>query len=642
MNRYRHLMAPGKIKDLTIANRMVMPPMETSLASYDGEVTPELLAYYEARARSGPGIIVVEIACVDAPRGKAALNQLRIDHPRYLPGLSRLAEVIKSGGSRAFIQLHHAGRQTSLIATEGQAPLAPSAIPCRLMRVMPEEASLEDIHQVQLKFVTSAVLASMAGFDGVELHAAHGYLLSQFLSPYTNKREDDYGGSTERRARIVCEILQMIKQQCPSLAVGVRLNLEDFVAGGLELEEGLKIAELLEDAGADYLSVSCGIYESGERSIETVSFPEGWRLYLGKAAKERVKIPVIAGGVIRHPDAAEKALADGMADFIWVGRNQIADPEWAAKVRKGRPKDIRPCLSCNTCIGRSLHALPVACAVNPLAGRESWLKPLLPAENPARVLVVGGGPAGIWAAVRLSQRGHRVTLVEKNDKLGGMLNAAAVPPNKQRIAEFLDYLIRELGKTRVEVRLGQELTRELVEAIVPQAVLVATGARPLNLPDLTGENVLQAVDVLNGKEVKGKNIVVLGGGITGCETALYLAQKGFNVVLVEASSQLAAGMENMNRMELLSGLKKSGVKRLLRCSLKGLQEGQALLQMADGSTENVFCDALILALGMVPVNESADWLRELVPQIRVIGDADRPRNIETALYQAEVAARTLV
>ncbi|MGE5422582.1 MAG: NADH oxidase, partial [Ignavibacteriales bacterium] len=258
MEKFESLLAPGQIGGLKIANRVFMPPMGTGLSNYQGEVTPEILAYYGLRAKNRPGVVVVEISCVDAPRGKASLQQLRIDHPRYISGMSRLSETIKASGSRAFIQLHHAGRQTSLLVTEGEEPLAPSAIPCRLMQTMPKAAAIEDIHGVQGKFVMAAAMAQAAGFDGVELHAAHGYLLSQFISPYSNNRDDEYGGSTEGRSRIVMEIIQQIKKICPGLVVGVRVSVTDFIAGGLEPDEGVEIAALLESAGADYISVSNG------------------------------------------------------------------------------------------------------------------------------------------------------------------------------------------------------------------------------------------------------------------------------------------------------------------------------------------------------------------------------------------------
>lgn len=642
MEKYSSLLAPGNIGGLKIPNRVFMPAMGTGLSNYGGEVTPEILAYYRARAMSRPGVIVVEIACVDAPRGKASLQQLRIDHPRFIPGMNRLAETIKAGGSRAFIQLHHAGRQTSLGVTEGKTPLAPSAIPCKLMRTMPEEASIDDIHAVQKKFVKAAAMAQTAGFDGVELHAAHGYLLSEFISPYSNKREDEYGGTTEGRVRIIMEIIRQIKKTCPGLAVGVRASITDFIAGGLETDEGVKIAILLEEAGTDYISVSNGQYESGHTTIEPASFDEGWRVYLAEMVKARVSVPVVTGGVIRDPDFADQIIKDGKADYVFVGRNMIADPEWMLKVRQGRPEDIRPCLSCNTCIGRTMLGLAIGCAVNPYAGRETMLKPIPAADKSQKVLVVGGGPAGMAAATMLSKAGHKVSLVESGPSLGGMLGAAAKPPHKQRVGLLKDYLIRELGKTEVDVKIDTTADEKLIRDMKPDAAVIASGSVPISIPGLPEDGtVMQAVEVLN-RDVPpaGQKILVVGGGTTGCETALYLANHGNQVTLIEAAGQLALGMENMSRLALLMEMKQARVKTLTKTSFKSFDSQTAQVQGPEG-TAALEADQVVLALGFRPDESVLKTLGELVPEIHVIGDAEKPRNIESALYEAEMAAHII-
>ncbi|MGE5371396.1 MAG: FAD-dependent oxidoreductase [Solirubrobacterales bacterium] len=644
MNPLQHLFAPGKIGSMTVQNRIVMPAMNSGLGSIHGEVTPEILAYYRERALSGPGIIVTEIVCVDAPRGRAGFTQLRIDHPQYISGLARLAETIQSGGSRAVIQLHHAGRQTSPMVTEGLAPLAPSAIACRMMRSVPEAASKDDVANVIAKFVGSALMANSAGFDGVELHAAHGYLLSQFLSPYTNKREDEYGGSTENRARIVMEIIHRIKGFAPKLTVGVRFNMTDFLPGGLEPEEGLLIASLLEQAGADYLSVSCGMYESGQTTIEPVNYAEGWRVHLAGMVKNKVKLPVFAGGVIRHPDYAEKILTDGLADYVFVGRNQIADPEWVLKAREGRADQIRPCLSCNTCIGRSLKGLHIACTANPRAGRESWLpEQAEQASTPKTILVAGGGPAGMAAAARLAQRGHQVILAEKEGRLGGMLDAAAAPPDKYRIGELAGFLVRQLEDAGVEVRLNTECTEELARETGAQAVVVATGSVPKQLPlcDQADQTVVQAVDLLRRETESGKRFLVIGGGSTGCETAYRLAQAENQVILVEAEKALARDLENMTRIELITAMKKAGIQLLTGHTVQSCGNGAAVVANSEGETRELTVDSVVLALGF---KSNTQWVQALsgggLPVFE-IGDAAVPRGIENCLYEAEILARRL-
>lgn len=643
MGKFENLLAPGKIGVLAVANRVFMPAMVTGLASYEGEVTAELLNYYAARAKSGPGVIVAEITCVEAPRGKAVLNQLRIDHPRYLTGLSRLAETIKIGGSRAFIQLHHAGRQTSLLYTEGQTPLSPSGIPCRASRVMPQEMTLDDIQNLRQKYVEGAVRAYRAGFDGVELHAAHGYLLSQFISPYTNRREDRYGGNTAARVRLLVEIIRDVKLLCPDLVVGVRFNVTDFLPGGIEPEEGVEVAQFLEKAGADYLSTSCGMHESGLTTVEPKSYPEGWRVYLSQMVKEKVAIPVVGGGVIRSPEMANELIARGRMDYVFIGRGQIADEQWVAKVRAEKTGEIRPCLSCNTCIGRSFKDLPIACTVNPGVGREGRLGPLIPASNPLCVLVVGGGPAGMAAATGLARRGYQVTLIDSGHELGGALRIAAKPPHKERLEELRKFLINQLTKVPVEVRLRCSYDARLLAELLPEVVVVATGAVPKSPSGFSGDGmVVQAVELLAREHPgTGKRVLVAGGGVTGCETALYLAACQNQVVLVEYSGKLATDLDKMSRRDLLASLEKAQVEVITGHTLKYVDPGHAVIEDDSGKQESLRVDQVVLALGAERYDPVTETARLLVPRIYIIGDAARPRNIEAALYEAEILVRLL-
>jgi 2,4-dienoyl-CoA reductase-like NADH-dependent reductase (Old Yellow Enzyme family) len=381
LNSLSILGEPLPLGKKTIKNRIVMPAMGTGLASAQGEVTPALLKYYEERARGGAGAIVVEIACVDSPEGKASLTQLGIDRYELLAGLAELAETIQSYDCLAMVQLHHAGRQTAPAVT-GLQPVAPSPKACRFMRAEPRQLSREEIASIRKRFIKAAVIAERAGFDGVELHAAHGYLLSQFLSPYTNLRDDEYGGSLENRFRLLKEIMEGVKNSAPGLILGVRFNLSDFVSGGIDLEEGLQIAQLIEQSGADVLNASCGIYESGQTSIETSSFPEGWRMDMIRRAKERASIPVVGGGVIRQPEMAARFISQGYMDLVWIGRGMLADPDWANKAVHGSPSKIRPCITCNTCFDTINKGRHIRCAVNPKTGREErMLRPLASMDN---------------------------------------------------------------------------------------------------------------------------------------------------------------------------------------------------------------------------------------------------------------------
>lgn len=642
MSKYNHLSSPITINGVEFRNRIIMPAMGTGMSSINGEVTPALLKYYAKRASGGAGGIIVEIACVDAPVGKASLTQLRIDKPEYIAGLKELSETIQAYGSKAIVQLHHAGRQTSSGVT-GQAPVAPSAIACKLMRAEPEALDEKGIGRIRRNFVKSAIFADKAGFDGVELHAAHGYLLSQFLSPYTNKREDEYGGSTENRARLITEIISDIKNIMPHMLVSVRFNVADFVKDGLEVEEGIEIAKLLAAAGADLLDVSCGIYESGQTSIETTSFKPGWRMDMVKQVKEAVNIPVIGGGVIREPELADKLIADGMTDLVWVGRGMLADPYWTAKAIAGQSEEIRPCITCNTCINQINNAMHIRCAVNPLTGREYLLDKNLTLAN-YKVLVVGGGPAGMEAALTLNNAGANVILVEAQNKLGGQLNIADKPPLKNSITKIKDYLINEVNKSKVEVRLGQFVSEELIKEIAPDIIVWATGAREF-MPDIKGletANVISIEEILNGAtKLENENILVIGGGSTGCEVAEFLQQNN-QVTILEKQKALAVDLENMSRLELLQRLKLGGVKRLLGCEIVEINNEQVTFnKLAENVSETLDFDKIVCATGYYK-NDILDTSQlDFVKKVYVIGDNRQVKDIMAALYDGMMVAYDL-
>lgn len=629
-----------KIGPMKLKNRIVMPAMATGLGSINGEVTPQMIHYYKERAAGGAGMIIVEITCVDSPGGRGSLTQICVDHPRYIFGLNQLSEAIQAYGCRAMLQLHHAGRQTNEGATEGNQPVAPSAIACKLMRTMPRELSLDEIAVIKKKFVTAARYAYLAGFDGIELHAAHGYLLSEFLSPYTNQRSDQYGGNTENRARLLMEIITTIKQKIPQLALGVRLNMVDFVPGGMELNEGVEIAALAEAAGADMINVTCGTYESGQTNIEPASYKEGWRINMAAAVKARLKIPILGGGVIRHPEFAEALITAGKTDLVWVGRGMVADPNWANKALGGQAERIRPCLSCNTCIASSFRGVPIRCAVNPYTAREWRLHPINGLEG-SQAVVVGGGPAGMQAAISLARAGAKVDLLEQNKNLGGLLNIASQPPHKERLQELVNYLITELKEAQVNVHLNTKFMPSLLPAYNPDLLVLAIGGRPI-IPAIAGKSnkISSLEEILSGElQIKGEKIVIIGGGSSGCELAEYLADRGNEVTLVEQAAQLALGLETMTRLDLLARIKKKGIVIKTAATVKEIKEDELIIyRMKDEQEESLGFDRIVPACGYAADQELYLAVKDQVENIYTIGDASKARGVQEALEEAVMVA----
>jgi len=643
-NHYPHLFQPGRIGKVTVRNRLVMPPMATNYGGEDGEVTDRMIRYYEERAKGGVGLIIVENAQVDYPTGKNVVRQHRIDNDKFVPGLRLLATAIKRHGAVALQQIHHAGRQTTPAVTEGHVPVAPSPVPCRYLGVQPRELTGEEIETLINKFAEAAARAKLAGFDGIELHGAHGYLIGQFMSPYTNRRVDQYGGTLEGRLRFPLEIIRRTREKVgDDFIIGFRFSADEFVPGGITLDEARQIAARLEQAGVDVLHVSAGIYESMDRVLEPMSYPEGWRVYLAEAIKQVVTIPVITVGVIRTPEMADRIIAEGKADFVAVGRGLITDPEFALKAATGRADRINRCISCNIgCVGNGIFASSIMrCTVNPAVGMEELLGTIPPAPHRVKVVVVGGGPAGMEAARIAAMRGHDVVLFEKSDRLGGQMLLAALPPHKDKINWFTDFLTRELALFRVRVVTGRSVSAEDVLREQPAAVIVATGAVPSvpDIPGVDGPRVFQAWDVLAGtRKVDGRRVVIVGGGQVGCETAEFLAEQGKQVTILEMLQDLALDMEPISRLDMLGRFKRLGINGLTGVTATAIADSTVRTIDRHLRTGSFPADAVVLAVGATPVNDLALDLAGRVGEVYVVGDAVRPRRIMEAAQEGALAA----
>jgi len=654
---YEKLFSPGKIGTVTLRNRLVMSPMGIGLANLDGTPSEEMIAYYEARAMGGAGLILPEITRVNDVHGPGLMRQLSVTQDRHIEPLSRLAAAIHKHNSKIFIQLHHPGRETVSALLGGQPVVSASAIPCKYLQQETRALSTEEVRELIGQFIDGAVRVQKAGCDGVELHCAHGYLLQQFLSPYTNKRTDEYGGSFENRLRMVCEIIAGIRAKCgPDFPVGVRLSVEEFLDKNgvtedyIHLQDGIKIAMALEAQGLDFIDVSVGLYETGMTCVEPISFPQGWRRDIIKAVKDHVHVPVIGVSVIREPAVAEKFLEDGVEDFVSMGRSWLADDAWGKKVQEGREKELCKCINCLRCF-ESLNeynaaGLPAECALNPRMARESRYGELPYDTEHHSVVVVGGGPSGMMAAKTLAERGCKVTLMDRGSTLGGTVNQAKLPPLKERMEWVMDYYRAAFEALGVEVLLNTEVTADLVAERKPDAVIVGTGSRsviPGKIPGVTGSNVYTVEQVLTGQaDLSAKNVTMIGAGITGIETAEYLAARKAKVTIVDLLDKVAPNANHTNVGDICGRLAQYGTEYLLGHALREIRSDAVVLEkQSDHSVVTVPTDAVVLSLGYRPDNALAEELKAKGLQVVTVGSAVKDGTIAPATRTGYEAARAL-
>ncbi|MBI2847347.1 MAG: FAD-dependent oxidoreductase, partial [Chloroflexi bacterium] len=611
--KFTKLFEPGRIGEMALKNRIVMAPLTTRFATFDGYVSEKIKDYYEEKAKGGAGLIILERTIVESPRGRTAPYDLRIDDEAFVPGLRELARVIQKHGARAVLHLDHAGRNAKSSFTHLQ-PVAPSPIPAP-GREMPRELTTAEIAELVAVYARAAERAKRAGFDGVEFIAGSG-LIGQFISPAWNKRSDAYGGNIEGRVRILLEIIDRTKKLAgQAYPIICRIYGEQSgVAGGMKLSDAQELARILQSAGVSAVHIF-------SNSPTVMGYPPAMWAHLAEGVKKAVQIPVITVGKIT-PELGEKILQDKKADFIAMGRALVSDPYLPEKVASGRMEDIIPCISCNECLDRvSGRDEPMICAVNASVGREREYE-LKKAQKRKRVLVVGGGPAGMEAARIAALRGHEVLLYEQGVELGGDLLLASIPPYKSEIQALIQYLGNEVRKSGVQLKVGEECTPDIVKGIKPDAVILATGTSPV-IPEIPGLDMAKAVEareVLLGKAETGSRVIIIGGGMVGCETAEFLAEKGKEVTILEVLDSIGSGVSAPRRQPLLNRLTAKGVIMMTGVKYERLGDGKAVITDKEGHKQTLEADTLVIAAGSRPKTELYEELSGKIAEVHLIGD----------------------
>jgi len=618
-----------------------MPSIASFLTEEGGHVTDLAVEHYRRRAAGGPAMVMME-ACAVSPEGVVSHNQTRIDGDSYLEGLARVADAIASEGAIPAVQIHHGGRQISPKVIN-RKPLAPSPLPCPSIRAEVEPLSVDGIQELIQKFGEAAERAKQAGYQLIEIHGAHGYLVNQFLSRFSNIREDQYGGDVYGRSRFAKEMVEDIRRRVgDDYPISFKISAQEFVENGLTVEESIKILEILAEAGVDVVQVSAGCDATPEWISQPMFMEKACLADSAAQIKKALEIPVMAVGRINDPVIANKLIEKGKADLVCIARGLLADPEMPVKAKDGHLEDIRVCIACNTCMQSIFRKGRVECLVNPSLGREAEME-IRPAGKNKKIVVAGGGPAGLNAAWVAAKRGHEVHLFEKSDALGGMLIPGSMPDHKKEIRSLITFQKRQAEKFGVRSHLNQEATVSTVKEIDPDTVIIATGAVPcpppfeIEAPDL----VVPLEAAFNGDAPVTKKSVVVGGGATGCELALHLAEKGSTVTLIEMLPKLGRDLEAMTRRILVNRLYAHDVKVMTESKLMRVEKNG--VRVVDKENVEWFIDAesVMLAIGHQPDTRLYEQVKSLGYEVYQIGDCVEPRNAKAAIYDAAVLGRKI-
>ncbi len=658
------LFEPVTINTLTLENRIYLPAMHLGMG-VEYEVTDPIIDFYTQRAKGGAGLICVGFATVDEWSGNT--QNIGAHDDRFLPGLSRLASAIQDNGSKGAVQLNHAGRYNFSFFLEGRQPVAPSAIASRLTKEEPKEMTVQEIEQTIDRFAQAALRVKKAGFDAVEILSGTGYLISEFLSPLTNHRTDEYGGSLENRMRFGLQVMDAVRRAVgPEFPLIVRMNGNDFMPGGNTRAELKTYAQALAKTGVDALCINVGWHEARVPQI-TARVPEGAYSYLAAGIKEQVNIPVIASHRISDPETARDILAKGHCDMVAMGRSLIADPMLPEKAKQGRENDIVHCVGCaQGCFDNLFKLKSVECLCNPLAGHEADRK-IEKTGSPGKILVAGAGPAGMMAALTAHRRGHRVVVYERTSRPGGQLYLAAAPPGRELFARLARDLETQMAAEKIPVMLNTDLDSHVMATENPDAVILATGAIPA-MPAMEGmdlPHVVQAWDVLQNNVRTGFRVAVVGGNAVGVETALFLAEQGTlpadvlkfllvnraedpetlfemavtgtaSITLLEMTDHIGTDIGKSTRWGMLQDLGRSGIETLSHATVTRITP-EGLVFDTRGQTRELSVDTVVVAAGSVPYNPLETKVKQTGLRYEVVGDAARVGTAFDAIHQGFAA-----
>ena len=629
------------IKDLQLKNRIVMPALASFLIEDDGSISNDTVEHYRRRAGGGPAMIIMEAHAV-SPEGVVSAHQARIYDDRFIEGLSKIAAVMKSEGAVPAIQIHHGGRQTSIKVIK-RKPLAPSPIPCPAIRGDVEPLTIHGIHEIVQKFGDAAERAKQAGFELIEIHGAHGYLINQFLSKVSNIREDEYGGDTVGRSRFALEIIEEIRRRIgPEFPLSFKISAQEFVPEGLTVTESIEILKLLAKAGVDVVQVSAGNDITPEWICQPMFMKKACLAESAAQVKKALNIPVMAVGRINDPIIANEVLSKGQADLVCIGRGLLADPDMPNKAREGRLDEIRICIACNTCMESIFRKGRIECLVNPMLGREKKMA-FVPTQKPKKIMVVGGGPGGLNVAWVAAKRGHEVHVFEKRSSLGGQLLPGSIPGHKKELRSLIRFQKKQIEKFGVRCHLNHEVKTKDIQALNPEVVILATGSLPA-IPPVDGIDsaiVLTFEHVLNEAPPPFKQAVIIGGGATGLELALHLTGYGCRVTVVEMLSIIGEGLEAMTKKVLLGKLKENGVKILTETKLMRIESTGVVVSRGNGNKMLIEAERVILATGTRPCNHLYQKAKSLGYEIHQIGDCLEVRNAKAAIYEGAVLGRRI-